>query len=56
MGTQPQGGKPGLSTGAVGGEGAAGWGRRQGPRLGGLAGLQEGTRCRGLGWAAAGRG
>lgn len=49
-------GRPGLSTGAIGGEGATGWGRRQRPRLGGLAGLQEGTGCRGQDWAAAGHG
>lgn len=54
--TAPEG-RPGLSTGgAVGGEGAAGGGRRQGPRLGGLAGLQEGAGCRGQGWAVVGLG
>lgn len=45
-----------MSTGAVGGEAAAGCGGGQGPGVRGHAGLQEGAGCVGQGWAACGQG
>lgn len=45
-----------VSTGAVGGEGAAGCWDRQGPGVSGPAGLQEGAGCGERCWAAAGHG